>query len=81
MERLRRAIPLGELLRSPWQLRELLTFRHLLMALGFVVLLHIVTSYPLLLSIVIGATLLVWWRRWDARARSPQIPEATHAVA
>jgi hypothetical protein len=73
LRHVRRAGQLRELLAAPWELGRRLRLRHLAMGVGLLALTSFVLSYPLLLSLVVMATLLVWWQRWSARAAALEV--------
>ena len=45
-------------------------------AVGLLALTSFVVTYPLLLSLVAGAGLLAWWRRWTVRADALEMSHA-----
>jgi len=51
------------ILRSPWQLADLLTFHSLAFLVGLTVVLWLALLFPLMLSSMAAVVLFLWWRR------------------
>ena len=58
-----------DILKSPWTIGSLLTFRNLVFLVGLAAIAWVVLALPLLLSSISAVVLFFWWLRKSRQAR------------